>query len=527
MRLRSPMIVLILVSALTALGGPATAEPVRFGPEPSAANLAGLRAVNPLNGLLGPFQVGPIADGGVVVDFDPAGRVLRFDSVSVDAGPMSFQVGRGDICLRNLRYQLPEGVAPPTAPVDAVGRFSTSFPVVVTYDIAIGLPFCSRFEPGALTATWDLAGLFRTNPASGRTRLTEVMATVGNSSDTSLLAEGRITLNLWDGFGIWDGFGVVASQKFQRVGDVIRLVGNDITPGTILKVYLNTPEGTRDMVPDGLAPTATTPATWESVLPWPWPLPAPDNVQLGLGFLSAHLVRTDRGFDRSNAVTRVLVGNSALGVPGIEQLGPSNGPGTLAPFSWSPAVAVAHVERVLIPGQSAFIGGSFAGQDPVVVIFAPGDCTPLGGIAPTSLGETLLEFTVPAGCPVGTGAFQVVNRQNFLASNIVYAALGDVISVHTVTLRGRTVEVTGTGFNRFTTINLFATRRGTQTSVNFGGLLPDGQARIPLTSVTPTALTFELPDEAAGGRAFVQALNPPFIPFTSSLSRSDGSFVIP
>jgi hypothetical protein len=147
---------------------------------------------------------------------------------------------------------------------------------------------------------------------------------------------------------------------------------------------------------------------------------------------------------------------------------------------------------------------------------------------PDSRGGTFIEFTVPTTCPTGPGAFQVVNRNNHRASNIVHAPLGAAIDIDTVSVQGRTVAVTGAGFSPLTVVNVFATQIGTATVVNFGGLLPSGQPRIALTSVTPASLAFELPAEAAAGPAFVEALNPPFIPFTNSGSRPPGgSFTIP
>ena len=121
-----------------------------------------------------------------------------------------------------------------------------------------------------------------------------------------------------------------------------------------------------------------------------------------------------------------------------------------------------------------------------------------------------------------------MNRDNGIASNIVSVPLGSLIRVDAVAVQGRSVEVTGAGFSPLTVLNLFATRQGTGEVTNLGGLGPDGAPSVRLTSVTPTRLTFELPSDAAPGPAFVEALNPPFIPFTSSLIRSIAdAFTIP
>jgi hypothetical protein len=52
--------------------------------------------------------------------------------------------------------------------------------------------------------------------------------------------------------------------------------------------------------------------------------------------------------------------------------------------------------------------------------------------------------------------------------------------------------------------------------VNLGGLNPGGTPRIALTFINETRFTFTKPALSVAGPAYVQALNPPFVPFTSS-----------
>src|SRR5207248_713648 len=159
----------------------------------------------------------------------------------------------------------------------------------------------------------------------------------------------------------------------------------------------------------------------------------------------------DRGFDRSNGIARVLIGNDVLRVPSLVAIGDFID--SLAASSWSPEVAVANIENVFVPGKSyeiatGVIGDGVVYQDPVVNIFsAAGNCAPQGGVVPNSRGGSFIEITIPAACPTGPGAFQVVNRTNGRASNIVQAPLGALIDIDAVTVQGRSVTVTGAGFS--------------------------------------------------------------------------------
>ncbi len=73
-------------------------------------------------------------------------------------------------------------------------------------------------------------------------------------------------------------------------------------------------------------------------------------------------------------------------------------------------------------------------------------------------------------------------------------------------------------------INLFNAQGGGV--VNLGGLNPDGSPAIPLTLVNSNRFTFAVPAGAMPGAAFVQALNPPFVPFTSTRSSPGGGFTL-
>ena len=50
---------------------------------------------------------------------------------------------------------------------------------------------------------------------------------------------------------------------------------------------------------------------------------------------------------------------------------------------------------------------------------------------------------------------------------------------------------------------------------------------IPLQFISSTELRFDRPAGAQSGPAFVEVLNPPYIPYSSSGNDPDGGFVFP
>ena len=71
-------------------------------------------------------------------------------------------------------------------------------------------------------------------------------------------------------------------------------------------------------------------------------------------------------------------------------------------------------------------------------------------------------------------------------------------------------------------INFFNNQSGKV--VNLGGLSAGGARLIPLTIANSTTLTFAKPIDADPGASYVQALNPPYVPFTSSGDTPAGAF---
>ena len=109
-------------------------------------------------------------------------------------------------------------------------------------------------------------------------------------------------------------------------------------------------------------------------------------------------------------------------------------------------------------------------------------------------------------------------------SNAVAAVLGAAVTISAVDVAGSTVTVTGTGFSVLSVINLFNLQGGLV--VNLGGL-NGATPNIPLNVASDTQLSFSVPAGAVSGPAFVQVLNPPFIPFSSSGNDPDGAFTLP
>jgi hypothetical protein len=107
-------------------------------------------------------------------------------------------------------------------------------------------------------------------------------------------------------------------------------------------------------------------------------------------------------------------------------------------------------------------------------------------------------------------------------SAAVSVPIGARIIVNSVTQSGNTLTVNGAGFSTATVINFFAK---TSTGVaNLGGFGPTGTQKIPLTMINSSRFMFTKPVAALPGEAFVQALNPPFVPFTSSGTDPCGAF---
>lgn len=295
------------------------------------------------------------------------------------------------------------------------------------------------------------------------------------------------------------------------VGGSLTLNGTGFTAGSVIKMFVSTATGPQDTNVAGWTPT-----TWSGTQ-LTWNVPA--TIPLGQGYGTFLVVNTDQAYTTSNTVGQLLHGDAADNLPTVTAVN-----GTALGAS-SLSVPVAHADTVVPLGGTATLTGTGFSNALVNLFTATGNAgplTPLGGASPTQI-----QVTVPPGAAVGPGTFQVVNSPytGNVQSNAVSSVLGSAVTITSVSTLGSTVTVNGTGFSALTVINLFNEVGGNV--VNLGGLNPDGSARIPLTIVNPTQFTFEKPAGAAAGPAFVEALNPPFIPYSSTGNDPDGAFTMP
>ena len=258
-------------------------------------------------------------------------------------------------------------------------------------------------------------------------------------------------------------------------------------------------------------------------------VPVPSTITLGQGFVSVVVVNTDAGFVQSNPGFALLEGSAAAGLPSITGLDGH----PLAATSLDPDFAVANVETTLLQGSSVVINGT--GFDTVHGAAVDVFCACPGGKLPTTflahgnpnLKSNSITFTLPLTTPTGPGSIIVSNAAggSFSAkSNAVSVPLGARITVTDEVQTGSTLTVDGTGFSTLTVINLFNAHGATV--VNLGGLNSKGMPRIPIKLINSTRFTITLPAGAVAGPAFIEALNPPFLAFTSSGNDPCGAFTL-
>ena len=296
--------------------------------------------------------------------------------------------------------------------------------------------------------------------------------------------------------------------------------GRGFTKGSVVNFFVSTPAGPIKEGP--LKPDASSTATQLVV-------PTPATITLGEGFVAVVVINTDKGFVDSNPGFALLQGSAAAGLPSITGLDSHS----LAATSLDPDYAVDNVETTLLQGSSVVINGNGFDtvHDAAVDVFCacPGGKLPTTFLAPgnPNLKSTSITFTLPATTPTGPGSIIVSNSNGgtFSAkSNAVSVPLGQVISVTSVSQTGSTITVDGTGFSTLTVINLFNAQAGGV--VNLGGLAADGTSKIPLTLASSDKFTFTRPTGAVAGAAYVQAINPPFVPYTSSGTDLGGGFTL-
>lgn len=301
------------------------------------------------------------------------------------------------------------------------------------------------------------------------------------------------------------------------VGDTFPIIGSGFTPGSVINFFVATSTGVVNYGP--LIPT--------NILPDSLTVFLPITVSQGAGVAGVQIVNTDESHVSSNTSLALLQGDATLGFPSLTAINEVG----LSPTSTETGVALANVETVVASGSMVTLSGT--GFDTVngvgVDLFC--DC-PGSKVGPffllsgnPGLSANSLTFPLPSGASgpaTGPGAFQVTNLGNSFKSAAVSVPIGAQISIDSVSQSGATVTVNGSGFSGLTVINLFNLQGGTV--VNLGGLTTAGIPAIALTLISDTQMSFTLPAAIVAGPAYVQALNPPFIAFTSSGNVSGGAF---
>ena len=308
------------------------------------------------------------------------------------------------------------------------------------------------------------------------------------------------------------------------VGGVFTLEGAGFTLGSRINFFVAT----------GSGPINTGPLTPISFAPGLLTVAVPAGNPLGQGVVSVQVVNTDRDFLTSNALLALLQGNPAAGIPSIT--GIDSVP--LAADSADPDIAVANVETVVVQGQQVTIEGTGFDTTYGVAVDLFCDC-PGEKVGPfflnpgnPGLTSTRIALNLPASGPgapsTGPGSFVVSNQGadgSFgRKSNAVAVPIGQRLTVTSVQQIGTTVTVDGSGFSTLTVINFFNEQAGVV--VNLGGLKSDRTPRIPLALINQTEFTFSLPGAAVAGAGYIQAVSPPFVPFSSSGNGLGGSFTV-
>jgi hypothetical protein len=292
------------------------------------------------------------------------------------------------------------------------------------------------------------------------------------------------------------------------VGGTVTLTGSGFTAGSVIKAFVATASGPLDTGAFAPSSRTSTSLVWQ-VSP---------SIPLGQGFVTLLVINTDQNYAQSNSVSQLLYGAASLNIPTIMKL---NGVSLRPP---SPSIPLANVETVIAKGSTLTIEGTGFNR-PLVNLFTSagkfGPLSPLPGGTSTSF-----QVNVPADVPTGPGSLQVVNGPytGNVVSNAVSVPLGSRVTVSNVSQVGSTITVTGTGFSTMTVINLF-NGQGVDFA-NLGGLSQTGNPMIPLTLISDTQFSFQVPAGAMTGAAYVQVLNPPFIPFSTSGSDPDGGFYL-
>jgi hypothetical protein len=286
------------------------------------------------------------------------------------------------------------------------------------------------------------------------------------------------------------------------VGSTTTLTGTGFTAGSQIMGFVGTSQGTQmigPFVPSSWTPTSLT-----------WNVPA--SLPLGFGYAVIAVVNTDQGYAGSQYQTALLFGNAALNRPTILGV---NGTGLHAPDG---ALSVVYVSTPIFPGTTVTLTGTGFNGAGVNFYTASGNLGPLWPLPGST--STSMQLQIPANTPLGLGAFEVVNQPytGSVASQTVFVPVGDPPTISSISQNGSTITVNGTGFANGAALNFFVHTVG-------GGMANDGPG-LAVTVLSTVQLQFTLPGGTAPGAAYVQVINPPFIPLTSTGNDPHGAFVL-
>jgi len=479
-----------------------------------------------------------VDSGGRLFIADSANnRVLIFDNPGAPAKSADIVIGQADFLGVSCGTVCnPKGVAVDGAGglfaadtgKSVVNHYRAQLHTAMAPDLVIGRALCDQATAGDDTLcgvaglAFDPAGyLYAADTINNRVLAFDLEATPAITPTPSPSSTPTPTASPTPAPGQPS---ISALPAVVRSGASFTIDGSGFTPGSKVNFFVATASGpinTGPLTPGTFAATRLTVAV------------AADN-PLGQGVVAVQVVNTDHGFLSSNVVSALLLGDPAAGIPSISGINAV----PIAPDSTDPAIAVANVETVVVQGTPVTIDGS--GFDTANGVAIDVFCACPGGkvgpfyLAPGNPGltSTSVTFALPASGPDtplnGPGSFVVINQGSDASfsrkSNAVAAPIGHRITVTAVSQSGTVVTVNGTGFSVLTVINLF-NAQGAGVA-NLGGLKPNGTPRIPLELIDDTSFTFSLPDAATAGPAYVEALNPPFVPFSSSGNGPGGAFTI-
>ena len=290
------------------------------------------------------------------------------------------------------------------------------------------------------------------------------------------------------------------------IGAQNTVTGSGFSAGSVVVMFVAIGSGAETYGP--FAPTTRSPTTLTFLVP--------ASVPVGNGFCAVLVVNTDDGFIASNAQAQLLYAAAGAGFPTITAL---NGVALTPPDL---SVPLANVSTVVAQNSTLTVEGT-GFSSPVVVLYSSNPTA--AALEPLAGGSsTQVQVVVPAGIPTGPGALQVLNRPSFTGSGVVSAPIGERIRIDTVTQLETTITVKGAGFSVLTVISFYNAQPGGV--VNLGGLVNGTQSLIPFTLVSPQELTFQVPAGAISGPSYIQALNPPFLAFTSTGNSPNGAIII-